>query len=283
MAGVRLIVRAVRLLTIALLVAVPASAQTVSAGVEAARDRFTYHFDNPSSFDTAQLVPHFFEQTYVADNVWLIASLQYTAGVRWETSGGATPTRTLPATDFDTFFDPAGTVIVSGTTGDADIHSFRVTQRAELGRAGPIAFDAGYSIRYDAANFLVGHKTVSRNGAVVQAFDVTSREMTSSLTQEFFVGASVQRDIGAAWRVTIGGDATPLLTGRLTVELPDKYPGESFVFGANSLSAACRLALSTRGARHAVALSIAADRAWHYASANSFTRERVWTSVTIGL
>ena len=35
----------------------------------ARRDRFTYHFANPSAIDTPGLVPHFFEQRYVADNV----------------------------------------------------------------------------------------------------------------------------------------------------------------------------------------------------------------------
>ena len=264
---------------------IDARAQTVSVGVEAARDRFTYHFDNPSSFDTPQLVPHFFEQTYVADNVWLIGTVRYTAGLPWQTSGGATLTRTLPATDFDTFVDPDGTVIVSGTGGDAEIHSFRVAQRGELGRAGSVAFVAGYSVRYDRANFLVGHKSVSRNGAVVEQFDVTTREMTSSLTQEFFVGARLEHDIGSGasgWRVAVGGDASPLVTGRLTVELPDKYPGESFSFVANSFGGTGRLTLATRGSdRRRIDISIAADRAWHYASANSFTRDRLSATVTL--
>lgn len=263
---------------------IDARAQSVSVGVEAARDRFAYRFDNPSSFDTPQLVPHFFEQTYVADNVWLVAAVRYTAGLPWETSGGATLTRTLPATDFDTFVDPDA-IIVAGTSGDAQIHSMRVAQRVELGRSGPVAFVAGYSVRYDRANFLVGHKSVSRNGGVVEAFDVTTREMTSSLTQEFFVGARLEHDVGASasgWRVAVGGDASPLVTARLIVELPDKYPGESFVFVANSFSGAARLTfMRSEADRRRIEISIAADRAWHYASANSFTRDRLSATATL--
>ena len=54
----------------------------VEVGVGAVRDRFTYHFTDPSSFDTAVLVPHFFEQRYVADNVWVDAAVRYRAAHR---------------------------------------------------------------------------------------------------------------------------------------------------------------------------------------------------------
>lgn len=74
---------------------------TFLLGVEVRRDRYRYHFDNPSSADTTFLVPHFFEQAYVADNVWLVATGRYTAGVRWETSLGSAPLRTVRADDYD--------------------------------------------------------------------------------------------------------------------------------------------------------------------------------------
>ena len=104
--------------------------QQVAIGVEARRDRFTYHFDNPSSFDTPFLVPHFFEQRYVADNVWLMGSASYAAGIRWETSAGITPQRTATGDDYDTFLNPDGTVYVSGTTGGISIRSLRSASSA---------------------------------------------------------------------------------------------------------------------------------------------------------
>ena len=265
------------------LAATPAAAQTFSVGVEDARDRFTYHFENPSAFDTPQLVPHFFEQTYVADNLWLVAALRYTAGLPWETSGAVTLRRALPATDYDTFFDPDGTVIVSGTKGDAEISSLRVGQRAELGRSGRLAFVAGYTVRYDRAHFLVGHKSVSRNGRIVEAFDVTTPEMTSSLIQEFFVGAKLGRDVGSGWKMTIGGEAAPTTTGRLAIELPEKYPGQQFVFVATSLTGTARLTLSRAPNRRPIELSIDAAHAWRYSSENALTRERFSARLTVGL
>ncbi len=80
----------------------PDAGTQVVAGIEARRDRFQYHFDNPSSFDTPAPVPHFFEQRYVADNVWALLTVRYTARLRWETSFGATPQRTSTADDYDT-------------------------------------------------------------------------------------------------------------------------------------------------------------------------------------
>ena len=265
------------------LAATPAAAQTFSVGVEDARDRFTYHFENPSAFDTPQLVPHFFEQTYVADNLWLVASLRYTAGIPWETSGAATIQRTLPATDYDTFFDPDGTIVVSGTSGDADRRSLRVTQRGELGHAGRVAFVGGYTIRFDRANFGVGHKTVARDARVVEAFDVTTPEITSSLVQEFFFGATVRRAVGTGWRMTIGGEAAPTTTGRLAIELPEKYPGQQFVFVATSLTGTARLTLSRAPNRRPIELSIDAAHAWRYSSENALTRERFSARLTVGL
>ena len=265
------------------MLSIDAMAQSISVGVEATRDRFTYHFDNPSSFDTPQIVPHFFEQTYVADNVGLVATLHYVAGIPWETSGAATLPRTLPATDYDTFFDPDGTVIVSGTSGEARIHSFRVSQRGELGRSGPVAFVAGYVVRVDRANFGIGHKTIARNGRLVDAFDVTAPEMTSSLVQEFFFGAHGRLDVGSGWHMTIGGEAAPTTTGRLAIELPAKYPGQQFVFTATSLTATARLTLSRGSNRHPIELSIDAAHAWRYSSENYLSRERVAIRVAAGL
>ena len=79
-------------------------APEVVFGVEVRRDRFQYHFENPSSFDTPFSVPHVFEQRYVADNVWAVLAVRYSAGLRWETSIGATPQRTATADDYDIVF-----------------------------------------------------------------------------------------------------------------------------------------------------------------------------------
>src|SRR5207249_10080600 len=113
--------------------------------------------------------------------------------------------------------------VVSGTSGDADIRSLRVTQRGELGHAGRVAFVGGYTVRFDRTNFGVGHKTVARDARVVEAFDVTTPERTSSLVQEFFFGATVGRAVATDWRMTRAGEAAPTTTGRQAIALPESY------------------------------------------------------------
>ena len=92
----------------------PARGLTVSAGVETHRDRLHYGFENPSNIDTAFLVPHRFDQTYVADNRWFVVSARYPLlGEFMQTEFSLTPWRATFASDLDTFFDPNGDVVVS--------------------------------------------------------------------------------------------------------------------------------------------------------------------------
>ena len=104
-------VKAALVVWVALLLPVrPAMAQAW-VGVEATHDRAVWHFDNASAFDTADLVPHFFEQDHTLDNVWLTGGVSYRAGADWQTTLGITPTRQARATDYDTFFNPGANVI----------------------------------------------------------------------------------------------------------------------------------------------------------------------------
>ena len=245
----------------------------VLAGLEAQRDRITYHFDNPSSIDTPGLVPHFFEQTYDADNVWLVGRVRYTiGGQRWETFGGATPSRESTGDDYDTFFDPDGTTIVSGTTGGISIASWRIGQRAEVVRFGSASLFAGYRLRADRSNFHLGHKTVTRNGVLVEAGDVTTREMTSSQLHEILTGLSFAAPLGRSWELTLDAEAAPIAAGRLLVQLPDKYPGQDLVFLAKVATATGHVTLARRSDTWGVAFVIDAGRTWSYQSSAALKR-----------
>jgi hypothetical protein len=250
-------------------------------GIEPRRDRFTYHFTNPSSFDTSALVPHFFEQRYVADNLWADATLRYLAHVRWETFVGVTPRRLATGDDYDTFFAPGGSVVVSGTTGGVLIRSFEVGQRAAVGRAGPIRFFASYRFRLDRSDFELGHKTVTRNGSLVDATDVTTREMTSSQTHEILFAATASRDLGSGWHVSIGGELAPTTLARLLVQLPDKYPGRDLVFIAKVLTGGARLAVTRRG-RWPIEVSLEGGHAWHYRSSDWMSRDSIGARFAVG-
>src|SRR5260221_10708152 len=94
----------------------------VSVSIETTRDRWHYRFENPSSFSTAELVPHEFTQTYWGDNQWVVfglrlAPLAQGRGRLFETEIAATRPRTTRGDDYDTFFQPSGDVVVAGTTG----------------------------------------------------------------------------------------------------------------------------------------------------------------------
>jgi hypothetical protein len=250
--------------------------------VEARRDRFRYHFDNPSSADTPFFVPHFFEQQYVADNVWLVATGRYTASVRWETSLGAAPERAVRGDDYDTFFDPGDVVIVSGTTGDAFMRSFLISQRADIGRAGPIQLSLGYRLRWDRFDFQLGHKTVTRNGVLIAASEETSREMTDSQVHEVLVGFSAASPLGGVWRLAVSGEVSPATVARLSVQLPDKYPGQDLVFVANVVAASARVALVRAGERWPLDIAMLVEHTWSYRSTAQLSRSAQSVALRVG-
>jgi hypothetical protein len=255
---------------------------TVHVGFEARRDRLTYRFDNPSNFDTTALVPHFFEQTYVADNVWLTATARYTAGVRWETEGAVTPQRSSAATDYDTFFDPDGSVVVSGTSGNAAMRALRVSQMAEVGRIGRATLVSGYRFRLDTADFGVGHKTVIRDGTLLQATDVTTRESTSSQIHELVMAVSLPMTVSPRWMLNARGELAPAVFGRLAVELHDKYPGQDLVFIAKAAATSVRLTLAQTGTRWPIEITADASRTWSYRSTAQLASSVVGLGVKIG-
>lgn len=234
--------RIAELVALLLLAAVPAAAQAISAGVEVRRDRLDYHFDNPSTFDTTALVPHFFEQRYDADNLWLVVRARY--GGRWTTTAGVTPRRGTTADDYDTFLDPGGPTWVSGTTGPADVRSFSIEQRARIAGRTKLTVDVGYRLRVDRFDFGPGLKTVTRDGALVSSAEVTGPETTSSVMQQFFGAAGFAIPVGTRWTLTADGEAAPFVVGRLSVRLPDKYPGQDLVFVAHAFGAAGRVSLA---------------------------------------
>lgn len=255
-----------------------ASAQ-VSVGVSAVRERSIFHFDAPSSYDTTDLVPHFFEQRYVLDNVWFHVAIDYRAGARWRTRVSATPVRQALATDYDTFYNPDGNVWVAGTTGDARVHSLRIEQQVDAGRTGPIVWTGGYRLRLDAADFLAGLRTDTRNGILIASRIVTTAERTLAQVHEVFFRAEHARPLGAVWQLDLTADASPALLTRLAIQLPDKYPGQTLVYHAPGLGATAGATLTRRHQRWPVSIYVEAGRLWRYRSTQRAER----TTATAGI
>jgi hypothetical protein len=273
----------IALLLLACVVLAPVRVEPqVTFGADVAHDRATWHFDNPSSIDTDDLVPHFFEQQYTLDNVWFGAAAAYRAGAEWRTSFSATPITQATATDYDTFFDPGGVTWVSGTTGDARMHSLRIGQDVKLGALGGLDVSGGYRLRLDFADFLEGDKTVTRNGVLVSQSIVTTREYTRAQTHEFFVSAAASTNRTALWQLRVRGDLSPVSVNRLAIELPDKYPGRTLIYRATNLMTGGRVDVIRGTGRWPLVLTVLGERSWNYGDTQWVRRSSIGAGVSIG-
>jgi hypothetical protein len=162
------------------------------------------------------------------------------------------------------------------------MRSLRIVQKADIGHAGAVTFAGGFRLRIDLADFQLGHKTVTRNGALLLATDVTSPETTNSQLREVFVGATAAMDLRPRWRLSIEGESSPLSVGRLLVRLPEKYPGQDLVFAASAIAGTVRVTLARRHARWPVELSLDAGRTWSYRSAARLSYDQLGVRVALG-
>jgi hypothetical protein len=265
----------------------PALAQQPQQGFaisyEVSRDRFYYRFENPSSFDTPELVPHDFKQEYWGDNQWVAVQARYKVGERLlETEVAATPQRTTRGDDFDTFYQPSGDVIVSGTTGDVSLRSWRVRQTIALGEAAGLAWHVGYQYRRDRSIFHPGTKVVSHTRPATRVMSITyDRETTTSETHELRVGAGRTWGSSQGWRAALALDLAPTTNARLTTVLPDKYPGREILFNAVVFTLSPALTVS-HGARWPLSLSVGYTRTFSYVRSRQFERNAVNVGVGIG-
>ncbi len=260
----------------------PASRVTFDLGVAVTHDRSTWHFDNASSFDTAALVPHFFEQQYWSDHRWLRMDVGYRAGgMRWHTTVGVTAPIVARADDFDTFVQPSGDVVVSGTTGLASQRAWSVAQRASRG-AGAVTWFVEYAWRRDRAGFHAGEKIVSHTAPPGHATSiVTTREFTTGDLQDVRVGIAARAALPRAWALRVDADASPVSVARLVVSLPDKYPGRALAFAALDWSAGARVALAREGVWR-VAVGAEARAARGYRDTGSLDRDTLALVATFG-
>jgi hypothetical protein len=232
---------------------------------EAAHESWTFHFENPSSYDTVELVPHFFEQAYDTDNVWLGGRLMHPA---WSHRGvltlAFTPRRTRRADDFDTFFQPDGNVVVTGTTGGASVRSWRIGERLTVARARAASLEFEYRYRRHQVWFHEGDgiTTTTRPPSVSHRL-VTTRESTVlELFQAAWSVHTGRRAAGGSFDATL--DGTPLGLGRLTVDLPDKYPGRRLAFNARIGALGGRVTYTRRRAGWTWMLGIGAGRTFSW-------------------
>ena len=262
----------------------PAEHAGVSVALEVRRDRFDCRFENPSSFNTADLVPHIVEQRHDVDNAWLVARVRFNAGGRlWETEAGVTPAATGLGSDYDTFFQPDGNVIVYGTTAETDLRSWRFAQYVGLGSWRGTRLRAGYSYRNDRSGYRPSYSTTTQTKPPsTSSVWNTDRETTIAEVHEVRLGAARALVHAQRWRVEATADVAPTTLARLSTLLPDKYDAP-VVFIAKGLSLEAQLRIATRARRVDAGASIDYVHSWSYGQKNQFHRSGLGASVHLGL
>lgn len=228
----------------ALLAQEPSAA--VALMIEPRRETLQYRFENPSSFNTLELVPHRFEQTYATSNWWMGVRATYRLfGRAASTSAAITPQVTGQANDFDTFFQPDGNIVVSGTTGNASLRAWQVSQRLIVGGGDMLSYGIQYSYRRDSARYHDGTRITTMTAPPSEVREVvTTREFVASHVHELGWFARWRPMLGR--RLSMSASLSPAVLGRLAVELPDKYPGRRLRFNASAAAMGGDLAYTRR-------------------------------------
>ena len=252
----------------------PSRRVTFEAQVERRAEHVRYHFTNPSSIDTPETVPHFFEQRYDATNTWIALAASYQLGTAAaRTSVAFAPRVTTSGSDLDTFFDPTGDVITSGTNGDVTLGSIDIDQRFGLAtwRGWTLGVALGY--RRSRADFQPDFVVLTHTQppSSTSTF-TTARETTTSQVIESGVTAAGRWSAGA-WAARAAIDLLPLAVARLRTLLPDKTPpldtsGQALAFGARG-----KMTIDHAWGPIAAGAGITLSGAWSYGRTSAY-RER---------
>lgn len=250
---------------------------SISAGYELRHERYRYQFSNPSSFNTPFLVPHEFVQSYTADNQWARFEAGFTAiGARWTSLFALTPQRTSHGEDYDTFFQPDGDIVVSGTRGNVSLRSFRFSQNISF-PAGALFLQVGYALQRDRARFQASpyFQTHLRPPSIITGYIAVPSETTRSLVQGVTVGVFKEWKMTHDWMLHAECNASPVVAASLTTILPKKYPGQSILFTARGAGFSGAIALR----RKPLLLSFEYSRTGTFSHSRQFRRE----SASIGI
>jgi hypothetical protein len=250
---------------------------------ELRRDRFRYRFENPSSFDTPFTVPHFFAQSYRADNQWLVAGARYRLfDSMAETEFGLTPQRVSVGDDYDTFFQPDGNVVVYGTTADVSLRSYRFSQRLESRPMKGWTARIGYSYQRDRSVFHASPSTTTESSSSsFSSFWNTARETTISAVHEVQAGIGRRFAVSRAWTISGHVDVAPVRLAWLTTILPDKYPGQDIVFVSQGISVSPAIAATWLRGRWAMQASVDHYATWNYHASDQFHRTTIGGSLRV--
>jgi hypothetical protein len=250
--------------------------------VERRVERFDYHVENPSRVADGPLVPHAFDHRYDSDNTWMLLRADYrVAGVGVATEAGVTPAVTTSGSDVDTFFQPSGDVITSGTRGQVRLRAFSIRQWIEMSRwrAWRLGVTVGY--RRSKMDFLPSDRIVTHSQPPSETREpVGGDETTWSHVVESGVTASRALALGG-WRLDLGAEALPITRARLVVSLPLKYPGEPIRQDTFGIGARGEASLERHLGRVTLGASVSLAGAWGYREKASYHERRTGAALFI--
>lgn len=252
----------------------PLFAAEVTAGIEVQHDSIRYHFDNDSSWDTSFLVPHFFEQRYSGSKQMLVVRVRSAA---WDMEVAATPVLTLRGSDYDTFFQTTGDVVVHGTTTDVSARSWRIAQHFDM--RGPWRLRLAYArdqMKFPASISTTTHTMPPSSTSSLS----TTRESTTSDVVDLGVRYERTRMSGV-WEWSGAIDLMPVTSARLTTYLPDKYD-HPVRFNALGFSGAGRAAITRHAGRARIALHAGVGAGREYRKTSAFRREFASAGIAFG-
>ena len=210
--------------------------------------------------------------------MWIGGRITYPLfGLTAETRGSVTPSVTRRADDFDTFFQPDGNVVRSGTTGNASIRSWQLLERIVAGQVRGVEVGLSLGYRRDTARYHegIGILTTTSPPAEVRRLVTTREFVTSQLFETGVFGAS------AAGAFSGSVDLIAVGVGRLAIQLPDKYPGVTIVAVGRYSAAMAEAAYSLRigPAVALVGVRAGASVPWHQSSAVRLRRLSLFLTV----
>jgi hypothetical protein len=245
-----------------------------TAFLGAQHDDFRYHFDNDSSWDTAFLVPHFFEQTYAGTKP-LLGMRASSSALEFEIA--VTPVRGIHGSDFDTFFQPTGDVVVHGGAATVESRSINARWTYTVNR-----LRIGMDFQRDQMKFPTSISTTTHTMPPSHESNVSdTRETTRSDVLEVRVGSFIERQPTPALRLRGTLDLAPIASARLTTFLPDKYPDLAIKFDALSWSVTADAEAEWRAGRVGVVLGGRAALAEPYRTASAFRRRQIGATLAL--
>lgn len=248
----------------------------IGVRIEQRRERFDYHFDNPSNFEPGPPVPHAIDQRYEADNTWLFVSAAYRfLNAPAVTEFGFTPRITTPGSDIDTFYQPSGDVITSGTRGDVRLRSLSIQQKFDLASWRAWTFGVTVAYRRSTMDFLPSDRIVTHSQPRSETREpVAGNETTWSHVVQSGFTAAVPLKRGDRWHAGAAFEAYPISRARLNVSLPEKYPdeiisGDTFGFGLHA-----RVIVERRWNVVSWGAGLKAARVWGYRDSSSYSERQ---------